>query len=121
MGVQFKPGQSGNPAGRPKGAKDKLQTEAKEMIAEALNRAGENVQKKRRSLKDLEPGAAYLAEQAEKNPVAFMSLVGKLVPQKIDMDVQVMSQQMMGLLEVRRERLAELRTIEHESQKEETK
>jgi len=117
----FKPGESGNPAGKPKGTQAKVTREAKAMIEAALHKAGQNVQKQRRSLKDLEPGAAYLADQAEKNPVAFMSLVGKLVPQKIDVDVQVMSQQMMGLLEERRAALAASRgIIEHQPVEEET-
>lgn len=118
--VGFEKGVSGNPAGRPKGTQDKTTREAKLMIEQALHKAGEITIKTRKDLKDLEPGAAYLADQAHKNPVAFMSLVGKLVPQKIDVDVQVMSQQMMGLLTERREQLATLKTIEHQATKEET-
>ncbi len=117
---KFQPGQSGNPAGKKKGTQNRLTVEVKSMVEEALKQAGKNTQKKRRTLKELEPGVAYLAHQAELNPVAFMSLVGKLIPQKIDMDVQIMSQGMVALLEERRQQLNDLKTIDHQSEEEET-
>lgn len=61
----FKPGTGGNPNGRPKGIENKLNRSIKDMILTALNDVG---------------GAAYLARQAEKNPVAFMGLVGRVLP-----------------------------------------
>lgn len=54
--------------GRPKGTPNKLPTQVKEMILHALDKAHPK------------GGAAYLTEQAEKNPVAFMTLVGKVLP-----------------------------------------
>lgn len=64
----FQKGVSGNPKGRPKGAKDKLNQSIREMIIEALERAG---------------GAQYLLEQAKKNPQIFCALVGKVLPTQI--------------------------------------
>lgn len=51
--------------GRPKGVKNKLTGQVKEMIIAALDKAG---------------GIDYLASQAEANPAAFMSLVGRVMP-----------------------------------------
>jgi hypothetical protein len=68
--TKFNPGQSGNPAGRPKGAKDKLQQELKEMIRAALDESG---------------GVAYLTEQAKLNPVAFLSLLAKILPKDLNL------------------------------------
>ncbi len=51
--------------GRPKGTQNKLTKQVKEMILGALDDAG---------------GQAYLARQADENPVAFMGLVGKVLP-----------------------------------------
>lgn len=110
-----------NPHGRPKGGQNKFTKDLKTMIEEALNRAGENAQKKRRSLKDLEPGIAYLVKQADERPELFMPLVRQLLPAKLDVEVSVMTQQMAGLLHERRDQLAALRdnmdeaeVIEHE-------
>ena len=49
-------------AGRPLGVPNKINGDVKAMLREALERAG---------------GADYLLEQSEKNPSAFMALVGK--------------------------------------------
>ena len=54
--------------GRPKGTPNKVTRELKEMILGALDSAG---------------GEAYLAEQAEKNPSAFMTLIGKVLPMQV--------------------------------------
>lgn len=51
--------------GRPKGAVNKVTKNLCEMVLGALDDAG---------------GQAYLAEQAEKNPAAFMALLGKVLP-----------------------------------------
>lgn len=54
--------------GRPKGAPNKTTAAVKDMILQALNEAHED------------GGAGYLKEQAEKNPTAFLTLVGKVLP-----------------------------------------
>lgn len=54
--------------GRPKGSPNKLSADVKEMILTALSGAG---------------GAAYLQRQADENPAAFMSLVGKVLPLQV--------------------------------------
>lgn len=51
--------------GRPKGVKNKVTTAIKDMIVQALDNKG---------------GVAYLEKQADENPVAFMGLVGKVLP-----------------------------------------
>jgi hypothetical protein len=56
--------------GRPKGVPNKNTTALKDMILEALDRAGGPEGS----------GVDYLADQAIKNPTAFMALVGKVLP-----------------------------------------
>ena len=51
--------------GRRKGTPNRVTCEVREMVTEALEQAG---------------GVAYLARQAEENPRAFLTLVGKLMP-----------------------------------------
>lgn len=51
--------------GRPRGVPNKLNAALKDMILGALSDAG---------------GQAYLLIQAAENPVAFMTLVGKVLP-----------------------------------------
>lgn len=57
--------------GRVKGVPNKITKEVKEMVAEALNKAG---------------GVSYLVRQAGENPKAFMSLVGRIVPLQVHAD-----------------------------------
>jgi len=70
---QPKPGQPGyqipnaNRSGR-LGRPNKITRELKDMILKALDKAG---------------GVDYLARQAEDNPVAFMGLVGKVLPMTV--------------------------------------
>jgi hypothetical protein len=55
-------------AGRPKGVSNKVTKELKEMILGALDDVG---------------GQDYLARQADENPTAFLTLVGKVLPMAI--------------------------------------
>lgn len=59
------------PKGRRKGAVNKTTALVKDMVAKALDKVG---------------GAEYLERQAEDNPVAFMTLVGKLIPVQVGGD-----------------------------------
>ncbi len=54
--------------GRPKGAPNKVTAALKDMVLNALNRAG---------------GELYLSEQATKNSSAFLALVGKILPLQV--------------------------------------
>lgn len=51
--------------GRPKGSPNKVGAAIKEMVIQALENKG---------------GVEYLERQAEANPTAFLSLVGKVLP-----------------------------------------
>jgi len=59
--------------GRPKGSKNKTPALLKDMIRNALDAAG---------------GEAYLQSMAKKEPSAFMSLVGKLIPKDLNVDTK---------------------------------
>lgn len=58
--------------GRPPGVPNKFTGALKEMVRQALDEAG---------------GVEYLKTQAEKNPSAFLTLVGKLLPAEINAKV----------------------------------
>jgi hypothetical protein len=58
-------------AGRKRGVPNKLTGQVKEMILAALDDAG---------------GVDYLTEQAEQNPAAFMTLLGKVLPLQVSGD-----------------------------------
>jgi hypothetical protein len=59
--------------GRQKGVPNKNTAQVKDMILQALDKAG---------------GAAYLLRQAEENPTAFMTLVGKVMPTQVTGDAE---------------------------------
>ena len=54
--------------GRPKGSINKVTADVKAMILQALDGAG---------------GAVYLQRQADENPSAFLTLVGKVLPTQV--------------------------------------
>jgi hypothetical protein len=54
--------------GRPKGVPNKIPAAVKDMVMAALEKVG---------------GIDYLAEQATKNPAAFMALLGKVLPMQL--------------------------------------
>ena len=56
------------PGGSRKGIPNKNTAQLKEMILQALDDAG---------------GVAYLAQQAEEKPAAFLALIGKVLPMQI--------------------------------------
>lgn len=56
-------------AGRPKGSIDKGNALIREMVAQALHNMG---------------GVAYLERQAEEQPKAFLSLIGRVIPVQIE-------------------------------------
>jgi hypothetical protein len=58
--------------GRPKGLGNKLPTELKEMILQALDEKG---------------GVQYLKQQAGKNPKAFLALLGRVLPLQVAADL----------------------------------
>ena len=72
----------------------------KDMVEEALHRAG---------------GVDYLLEQSEKNPVAFMGLIGRLLPKDVKVDVSVDGRSLAQVLLERREQLAGMRVIDGET------
>lgn len=65
-----KPG-SPKTGGRKKGTPNKMTADVKGMILSALDKAG---------------GTNYLLQQAQTNPTAFLTLVGKVLPKEITGD-----------------------------------
>lgn len=55
--------------GRPKGVPNKVNAALKDMILSALDKSG---------------GIDYLVVQADQNPNAFLTLVGKVLPMQVD-------------------------------------
>ena len=66
-----KPGQPKSGGGTRAGVPNKISAALKDMVLQALDKAG---------------GVAYLARQAEKQPAAFLALVGKVLPLQITGD-----------------------------------
>lgn len=69
------PGVGNRGKGRPKGSKNKtcVSRDVREMALNALNRKG---------------GEEYLMRQADENPKAFMALLSRLIPTKVEGDAE---------------------------------
>ena len=68
---QFRPGQSGNPTGRPKGARSRLTDGFLEVLAADF----------------AEHGAAIIRQCREDKPEVYLAIVAKLVPRHDSLDV----------------------------------
>ena len=88
---QFKPGQSGNPAGRPKGSRQKL---AESFLADLAEHWQAN-------------GKQALQEAYEKNPVEYVRVVASLLPKNVAVDVDIKYERIERVI-------VPARTIEHE-------
>lgn len=131
-------GGTGNPRGRPKGSKDKIPRELRAAVLDAGNLAGFDVvvrhmvEEQMEILKEENPELKitpalrrnvekavrkvaqgdmtdYLRHQAEHNPSAYLSVLGKVLPKQIDMNVQLTSRQVLDEMQERRDMLASLR------------
>jgi hypothetical protein len=63
--------------GRPKGAANKLTVDIRAMIHAALDKAG---------------GEEYLVMQAQMNPTAFLTLLGKIIPTQVQGGLAITNQ-----------------------------
>jgi hypothetical protein len=59
--------------GRPKGSPNKISAAVKDMVSQALDKAG---------------GVDYLLLQAHDNPTAFLTLVGKIIPLQVSAELE---------------------------------
>lgn len=114
--------------GRPKGSKNKLPMKVARMVDTAMKLAGKHLREEEmRAIRKLEKqrdagdpdvevpdpilqevtaGEAYLMTQAIKEPRAFLALVAKLMPTKIDAEVTVFSgDEMVAMLQKGRARI----------------
>ena len=59
-------------SGRPRGSENALSQDVKGMVLSALDELG---------------GQDFLTEQARENPVAFLTLIGKMIPRQVNADI----------------------------------
>lgn len=70
---QFKKGQSGNPAGRPKGSRNRLETEFISALVDAFE----------------EGGVEAIRKVRDNEPAVFLNVIAKILPKQVETKVQV--------------------------------
>ena len=104
-------GQALNPKGKAVGTKNLIPKAVAEMVTEALHLAGDDVKPAGAKGKEMNAGTAYLYGIAKERPDLFVSMLKMLMPQKIDMNVAVLGQELLTVMTERRNQLAEMREI----------
>jgi hypothetical protein len=69
--IPWKPGQSGNPAGRPKGSRNKL---SEQFLTDVLNEWEQH-------------GAVAVSDMREKSPGDFVKMVASLLPKDVNLNL----------------------------------
>lgn len=103
-GTKLKP-----PGGSRKGKVNKVTADMRSLVEGALDKAGERLQKKYPTYRDLDPRLAYLLHQAEKRPELFMAMLSRLMPAKIDVSVTNLTADLVELMQERRQVALEAR------------
>jgi len=117
---RLKKGSVNNPKGRTVGAKNKVPTEVKDMVLQALSIAGADIKEANPDLAEIENGTAYLVKVAQEMPNLFVPMVAKLMPAKVDMEVNMMGNELLKLMTERRDQLAALKDITPEEDENDT-
>lgn len=68
--------------GRPKGSPNKISTELREIVLRAMELAGDPKNG------GTDGALKYLVVRAKKNPVAFLALINKLLPAKVEAELK---------------------------------
>ena len=105
------------PGGSRKGKPNKITADMRRLIEDALDKAGERLQKKYKTYAGLDPRVAYLLHQAEKQPAVFLQLIARLMPAKVDISVTAVTDELVQLMQERRQHAieAQRRLIEAEA------
>lgn len=106
---RIKKGSVLNPEGAGASSTNRHNLVVKRMVEEAVVRLGEAIQKKRPTLRDIEPGVAWLMAVGEKDPVAVLNMlkhVTPAAPKQIDVAVTMQAERMVEVMTQRRQELA---------------
>lgn len=80
--MPFKPGESGNPSGRPKGAKDKF-TDLKQAFLDVFEKIETEGQEEGGDIKSL----FEWATKNDRNQGVFYQMISKMLPSNVDADI----------------------------------
>lgn len=97
---RFKPGASGNPSGRPKGAQNKVTGSMREMFSEALERLG---------------GVAYLVKFGKEKPELFIGMLARMLPREFKAEIEQRNINLsVNVLDLLRERQKGIKLMEQD-------
>lgn len=98
-GGALKPGR-----GRTPGVKNKVTNDIREMVMKATELAAKDLTKRKSAT-----AVDYLRIQAKDNPVAFLGLLKRMIPAKLDVELALTGEDLASILQARRQALAEQR------------